>query len=274
MLPKWSAHDIDVHGVKIHYTRTGGGKPVLVLLHGFSDNGLCWLPIAQELEGELESDYDLILPDARAHGLSARVQPGEKIDMASDMAGLIQGLGLDRPILGGHSMGASTSAAMAARFPGLVRALILEDPGWRDPEPKKEDADPGPNPFMERLMGMAGQSVEELMAKCRADSPTWPEAELRPWAESKKQFDLNILKSEGLMWMDWREIAKAITCPTLLLTADIEKGAIVSPENAAQAAGLNSLVQVVAIPGAGHNIRRENPRAFMNAVKDFLAGLR
>ena len=57
MLPHWKENDLIVNGNKIHYTRTGdGSKPPIVLAHGFSDNGKCWLPVALELE----ANYDLI----------------------------------------------------------------------------------------------------------------------------------------------------------------------------------------------------------------------
>ena len=51
-------------------------------------------------------------------------------DRAADVAGLIQELKLDRPVLMGHSMGAETAIGTAAIFPDLVRAVILEDPPW------------------------------------------------------------------------------------------------------------------------------------------------
>lgn len=92
MYPHWTECDVLVDGIQIHYTRTGdGSKPPLLLLHGFSDDGMCWLPVARDLEAK----YDLILPDARGHGRSARVQPGEDVNMAADIAGLIRRLGLN-----------------------------------------------------------------------------------------------------------------------------------------------------------------------------------
>jgi N-formylmaleamate deformylase len=69
---------------------------------------------------------------------------------------------------------------------------------------------------------------------------------------------------------NWQEVVKAIDCPTLLVTADTEKGAIVSVEVAHQAAALNPLLRVVRIPGAGHSIRRENYPAYINAIRSFL----
>ena len=96
----------------------------LMLVHGFSDNGLCWAPVAHDLE----SEYDVIMPDMRGHGLSSRVQLGETVDMAADVAELIRTLKLERPIVCGHSMGAGVTFQLGARFPELVRALVLEDP--------------------------------------------------------------------------------------------------------------------------------------------------
>lgn len=264
----WTENSLLINGIRIHYTRTGdGSKPPLVLAHGFSDNGMTWLPVARDLEAE----YDVLLPDARCHGLSARVQPGDVIDMPADLAGLVGALGLEQPILGGHSMGGSLTSAAVVRFPGLARALILEDPGWHDPRPSGESS--GMNPFRMFLQTAATQSLEEIMAKGRADSPTWPEVEMRPWAESKQQLDLDIFTAEHAPEMGWRDVARGISCPTLLLTADTSKGAIVTTEMAAEAAALNPLIQVVNVPGAGHCIRRENYPAFMAAVTHFLKSL-
>jgi N-formylmaleamate deformylase len=270
MLSHWTKNDIIVDGIKIHYTRTGNGsKPPVVLAHGFSDNGLCWLPLALDLE----ADYDVILPDARGHGLSARVQPGEDIDMVADTAGLIRGLGLNHPVLGGHSMGAGTSAQVEARFPGLVRALILEDPGWREPEPPKkpEKEELSRRNPREWILKLGKMSVEELVVMCRKDSPKWQEAELRPWAESKKQVDYNFLQREhGNPFEGWKEVFQAIRCPTLLITANPAKGSIVKPETAQMVHSVNSNIKVVRITRAGHNIRRENYPQYLKAVRAFL----
>jgi pimeloyl-ACP methyl ester carboxylesterase len=262
---------ISVGDLRVHYTRTGGDKPPLVLAHGFSDNGLCWLRVAQALAG----DYDVILPDARGHGLSSRLQPGQQLTPPDDLAGFIQALKLKKPIVGGHSMGASTSASMAARYPTLPRALILEDPAWFDEpsEPQEKQQSPTqPDPWIEFLKAASSMPMDDILAKCRKDSPTWDEIELPAWAESKQQFDLNFLSArQGTRRPGWKDIARAITVPTLLLTADVSKGAIVSPATAQEAREFNPLIQVAAIPGAGHNIRREAFEAFMEAVRSFLS---
>lgn len=275
MVPNWTEADITINGVQIHYARTGGkNKPPLVLLHGFSDSGMCWLPVARDLEAE----WDIILPDARGHGKSQRVQPGEKIDSAADIAGLIQALKLKRPVVGGHSMGGNTAGLVGSRYPDLIRGLILEDPGWRSaPPPRMEEKEeeekaPPTNPWFDWLVSLKGTPVEDVMAKCRADSPTWPEIELRPWAESKLALDTNIFKADSV-WVHWEEVARGIVCPTLLLTGDVEKGAIVSAEDAQKANQLSPAIRVAHIPGVGHSLRRENYAVFMRLVGGFLKSL-
>ena len=265
MKTEWQQGDIQTGDMVMHYTRTGGDKPVIVLAHGFSDNGMCWLPVAQALC----TDYDMVLPDARGHGKSSRLQPSEKINRADDLAGFIKAMKLDRPVVGGHSMGGVTAAMLGAHYPKLTRALILEDPAWIDRRKMRRSRRSEDDPWLKFLEQAPQQPIEEVMAKCRADSPTWPEVELRPWAESKQQLDLNVFTVQD-HWARWRDVARRIKVPTLLIIADLQKGAIVTPETAQIAQELNPLIQFVQIPGAGHNIRRENFKDYMEAVGGFL----
>ena len=62
----WFDGYVDGNGILIHYYRTGGDKPQVILNHGAMDDGLCWTRVAIELE----DDYDVIMIDARSHGLS------------------------------------------------------------------------------------------------------------------------------------------------------------------------------------------------------------
>src|SRR5256885_10764780 len=91
----WSEGFVEANGIRHHYYRTGGEKPQLVLLHGFQESGICWLRTAKVLE----RDYDIIMPDARGHGLTDRITPtGFSPELlADDAVGIIQTLKLDRP---------------------------------------------------------------------------------------------------------------------------------------------------------------------------------
>ena len=82
-MSKWTSGDVVANGIKIHYNRTGGDKPPVVLAHGFTDNGLCWTRAAQVLE----QDYDVIMYDARGHGFSDAPESGYSTeDHAADLA--------------------------------------------------------------------------------------------------------------------------------------------------------------------------------------------
>ena len=71
----------------------------------------------------------------------------------------------------------------------------------------------------------------------------------------------------------WQSMVARIKCPTLLVIADHERGAILTPEMAAEAQGLCPTLEVAHVPGAGHNIRREGMSTYMAAVEGFLGWL-
>ncbi len=125
-----------------------------------------------------------------------------------------------------------------------------------------------------RLVDLKRKTREELIAYQHAHSPTWSEAELGPWADSKLRFSFDFLSRNRWPAVDWPALLKRITCPTLLITADTDKGAIVPPEAAAAFKTLVPQAQVVHIAGAGHSIRREQFARYMEVVKSFLAETR
>jgi pimeloyl-ACP methyl ester carboxylesterase len=237
-------------------------------VHGFSDNGLCWTPVARALEGE----YDVIMPDMRGHGLSARVAPDEQVDMAADLAAFIRALGVDHPIVGGHSMGAMVTCQIGVRFPELASALILEDPPWWL-EPQVSPA-PAENPIVTWAKGLRNQTLEELLLAYRRDHPDWPEELLRPMCESKKQLDPTVVdtmsKRLQLERTNWLATIGSIPHPMLVFTADPELGAIVTPQAAAKARELNPKLIQVHVPNVGHLIRFDNFPVFMDALRGFL----
>jgi N-formylmaleamate deformylase len=264
----WQSGDIMVNGLRLHYTRTGGDKPQVVLVHGFSDDGLCWTPVAEALEG----DYDVIMVDARGHGRSEGPEQGYgPEDMAGDLAGAIDGLGLRRPAVLGHSMGAATALILAGTRPHLVRAILLEDPPawWVASSTPESDAQRWAW-MRARTIELKRKTREELIAEQRAASPRWSEAELGPWANAKLRFSFNALDRVDPGSVDWQATLRHITCPALLITADPALQAIVSEEDAAVIKALVPQLRVAHIPGAGHNIRREQFVRYIDIVRTFL----
>lgn len=68
--------------------------------------------------------------------------------------------------------------------------------------------------------------MQEVVAIGRQESPTWPEAEWEPWAQSKLQYHLRPFGDDRIDVALGQQIVSQITCPLLLITADLEKGAI------------------------------------------------
>ena len=264
----WQSGDIVVNGLTLHYTRTGGAKPPVVLAHGFSDDGLCWTPVAEALA----ADYDVVMVDARGHGRSAAPEQGYgSADHAADLAGVIRALGLKRPAVLGHSMGAASTLVLAGLYPELPRAILLEDP-----PPWWITAEAGvpltrQSPIRLGIIELKRKTREELIAHARSGSPTWSEAELGPWADAKLRFSFNILTADEPAAVDWPATVRRITCPALLITADPALGALVTPESAAELQALAPQTRIAHIAGAGHSIHREQFARYIEMVRAFMA---
>ncbi len=275
----WPDGEVQHDGMPIHYYRTGDPtKPAVVMLHGFTDFGLCWAPVA----AALANDYDLIMIDAIGHGRSGGTERGFRERAVGDVLAVIDALGLHQPVLLGHSMGAGTAAGVAATAPDKIRAVILEDPGWRDTAqpmgndnlpatPADSSAPLGSPPWLTWIKGFKALSPEERYAQTAQERPDWSEAERLPWADAKALLNLGVFDSPRIVGnLQWRDTAAKITCPVLLLTADPARGGIVTPEVAADAQQHLKQGQVVNFPTAGHNIRRAAFPDFVTAVRRFL----
>lgn len=272
-MPQWTEGTILANNLHLHYYRTGGKKPTLVLLHGFTDAGLCWTPIAQRLE----SAYDVVMLDARGHGYSD--PPIGEHDfsielLASDAWTVIESLQLDHPVLMGHSMGAHTAARIALAHPEQMSALVLEDPPWRA---QSQDASQqeGTIKYLDEwandMRTLQTKTRAEMIAQCVTEHPDWSLAEIEPWATAKQHLDTTVFtKGFYQMSRDWTHIVEPLTIPTLLITGDNQLGAIVSPEVAAQAIATMVNGELAHIAGAGHSIHRNQFEPFVHAVQKFL----
>jgi N-formylmaleamate deformylase len=264
--PAWISGDIKANKIRLHYTRTGGAKPPLVLAHGFSDDGLCWTSVTRALE----DTYDILMPDARGHGHSeAPAQGYGPVDHADDLAGVITALGIQRPILLGHSMGAATVLVLAGRHPGVPHAVVLEDPpAWWTNDSQPYDLQ-WRTQTQAWLAELRLHTLEEIVTFERAEEPGWPEEDLLPWAESKLLLHPNVFRQDDRIGVDWPAVLGKITCPILLITADPDRGSIVTVEQSESLRAMVPHVSIAHIAGAGHSIHRDQPARFLKVVQAF-----
>jgi len=273
----WQAATIVANGIHLHYSRTGGQKPPLLLLHGFEEHGLCWLRVARALE----DTYDVIMPDARGHGRSAAAASGFSLDiLAADHAALIQVLGLDRPAVLGRSMGAAVAVQLAATFPDRVRAVLLEDPPMRAMPVLDPDTNPGYaawyQAWLAQMQALKTQPHAERLRAAIGLQPgadRWVEDDLVTWVEAQVQFDLETitpaLANPGVFG-GWQQAVSQVTCPILLMTGNPQRGSVSTAEGiqAVQAAWHSG--EHVVFDHAGHLISREAFEPYVATVAHFL----
>ena len=263
MTTTWLETDLNVDSLNLHIYRTGGAKPPLILAHGITDNGLCW----SRLTRALEADYDVIMLDARGHGLSSHAESYLPTDHVADVVAVIQKLNLAKPALLGHSMGAVNGALLAANYPDLLSCLLLEDPPWsQTPQSIVRDE----NTWRKTIAIERTRTLEDIMATGERENPRWDKSIFPAWAEAKRQVDPEVVTwlDEGRSLNTWREVVSKISCPTLLMTGDTDVR--VNPETAAEAQRLAKGLEHTHIENAGHSIRRDQFETYLDVVKTFL----
>ena len=115
---------MDIDGARLHFVERGEG-PTVVLIHG-NTVSLCDFD-ASGLVERLAADHHVIAIDRPGFGHSTR--PRDRLWTPSAQAAMLHAalerLGIERPIVVGHSMGALVALAMALDHPTYVRSLVL-----------------------------------------------------------------------------------------------------------------------------------------------------
>lgn len=266
----WTDGWVMANGIRIHYWRTGGDKPAMLMLHGFSDDGLCWTDLAKQLQ----ADYDIIMTDARGHGLSDPPTGSDSADaQVEDIAGVIRELQLEHPIIMGHSMGSASAAWFAAKYPDVPRAVILEDPRLVSRPARDSSGDEAARQqrAMAQILARNNTPYDELLAQCMHNSPGWSRSECEYWARSKRLYHPRLaLRSIGERPTTADLFAK-ITAPTLILKADAQGDERAKNE---QVAEILKNGRIVHIAGAGHCVHRDQMSRSLAVLREFLGDVK
>ena len=113
----------------MHVRNWGGDGPPVVLLHGLASTCRIWdltAPI-------MARDFSVIAVDQRGHGDSGKPENGyDFASVGADVAALLEGRGIERPVLVGHSWGADVALELATARPELLQGIVFVDGGTID----------------------------------------------------------------------------------------------------------------------------------------------
>jgi len=245
--------------------RPVGDRP-LVLLHGIGSRAVSWWPVADALAAR----FRLYALDLRGHGASAKPTTGYLFpDYAADLADLLDVLGIDSPLLLGHSLGGLIALQWAVDHPDAAAGIALEDTALR--------THPDILKAFDGWLALNAMPLAHAAASYRAEYPDWTDDDCRRAAES-------ITAAAPAVFLELRTDSEAnlesgadrlalldvIRSPVLLIHGDLEAGSMVVPEDAARFAATVPKAQVERVPGAGHSIHRYQTAAFLERVVPFL----
>lgn len=107
----------------MHYVEQGEG-PLVVLLHGFPESWYSW---RHQLRALADAGYRAVAPDQRGYGGTSKpeaIEAYDQVELAADVAGLVQALGEDSAVVVGHDWGAPVAWHTALLHPDRVRAVV------------------------------------------------------------------------------------------------------------------------------------------------------
>lgn len=253
---------VDANGLRLHVLDYGGdGVPILVL-PGITSPAISWDFIVRRLSSAVRP----IVVDLRGRGLSDQPAEGYTLDdYAADTAGVVRALGLDRPIVLGHSLGARIAAAFATATPELAGPLVLVDPPL---------SGPGRAPYPTTREMFVGQ-LREAMAGTTADEvakfwPTWPrrEQELRArWLPTCSEAAV-VGTHDGFETEDFFDHWPGLRGDVAFVRGG--DSPVVTEDGAREAVAANPAAEFVTVPDAGHMIPFDNLEGFLAAVQPIL----
>ena len=120
----------EIDGNRLHFVDKGSG-PAIVMIHGLGGQ---MRNFARPLVDDLARDHRVVLVDRPGSGYSIRAAgvPADLSHQAAAIAGLIRHLGLERPMLVGHSLGGAVALTLALEHPDCAGRLALVAPLTQD----------------------------------------------------------------------------------------------------------------------------------------------
>lgn len=248
----------------IELRQSGQGKFV-ILLHGIGSGADSFADLSQRLA----SRFSVLVWNAPGYGLSSDPpRPLEPAEYGWVLASALQGVGVDRAVVVGHSFGAVVAAELAKRSPEQVAGVVLADASVGDGAKPAQDRERSWRERCEAIVqlgpqGLAERRVPELLAQ---PGPTAAYAQAmavmrKVRAAGYQSAAWTLHQAEEMsFWKRWRK-------PALLLWGARDR--VTSPEQAQALARAMPQARLVLLPQAGHLSYLEAPERFAQEVAQF-----
>jgi pimeloyl-ACP methyl ester carboxylesterase len=178
-----------VNGLRMYYELHGEGKPLL-LLHG----GFMTIEALEPLLSALAQTRQVIAVELEGHGRTVDLdRPLSQNQMAEDVAGLLEQLGITQTDIFGYSLGGQTALRLAVRRPSLVRKLVIVSApyskdgyypsivaSWPSMSPEALAGTPMEQAYMQTAPNPDHWPVfVDKMSRALIDFPGWPQSDIQ-----------------------------------------------------------------------------------------------
>ncbi len=278
--PNFQTQDVTTNGTTLH-VRIGGKGPAVVLLHGYGETGDMWGPLA----ADLARDHTVIVPDLRGMGLSAKPPSGyDKKTQGQDIAGVLDALKIEqrryrrarhrqhgrlrvRRAVSGPRRAAGLYRRACARRRALGRdpqkptSLAFPLRRTRHGTPRRRTRAHLPRSLLERVFGQRRQHSAKPARAHYAALYAQPGAMHAGFAQFAA-FDQDAIDNKAFLAQG------KLSAPVLALGGEKSFGLTMAEVMRFAAENVRGAV----VPGSGHWIMEENPRATVALVRNFLDG--
>jgi pimeloyl-ACP methyl ester carboxylesterase len=245
-------------GNRVHYKSIGTGREALVLVHGWSGDGMVWRFMAPELAKRAR----VIAVDLPGHGKSDKPQTAYSMDFyARSLEAVMRDAGVDRAVLAGHSMGPAVIRQFYRLFPQKTLALIAVDGALQDLYSGMLD------PLIAQLREPGYKEVATKFIAAMFPNPgteALRDATVATTAATPQHVLVGsfVGMRDPAIWTD-----DPIRVPLLVLNA---KSPFWTPEYVEYVRKLAPQVDYRVIEGSGHFLQLEKPQELSAAIVEFL----
>lgn len=251
---------VNVNGIEMAYERRGSGMP-LVLLHGYPLDHTIWKDVVRLLE----DGFDMILPDLRGFGQSEAIEAQYTIaDMAADVAGLMDELGIENAYIAGHSMGGYISLAFVRNYLDRVLGLGLIASQALGDTPERKD---GRYASAEEIMRTGVEPVAETMTPKLTPNQE-VQAYVRKVIPEQRPVGLaNAMRAMAERFDSTQDLNR-FNFPVVLVHGRSDE--LIPVDRAREIKAVLEPAYLVELPGAGHMPMMEEPQETAESLKKLL----